>query len=328
VAVSGGGDSVALLRLLYELSPELRFQLQVAHFHHGVRGKEADFDASFVELLARSLGLPFWAERWDGAGARGFEESARSVRYQWLSAIAVETKSPFVATAHTLDDQAETVLHRMFRGSGVRGLAGIPETRFLGAGVRVIRPALGLRRAELREVLTELQQPFRDDESNQDTSRTRAWIRHELIPLLERRLNSRVTEALGRLAQAAASGEGVERRAVAVVLRRLEASVSAGQIRFFRSSFLVVSPLLRVPVLRTLWRQAGWPEKAMSQRRWTQLRAWIEQPPSGRWSIGAHVDLIRVGDEVTLTRAQAGTTVEATEADSCRPADSSGQDGR
>ena len=127
VAVSGGGDSVCLLRVLHRLAPKLNLRLSVAHLDHGVRGEQARDDARFVQALAESLGLPFDLGHWSPTRAGHFEADARSARYAWLREVAEGRGASAVAVGHTRDDQAETILHRILRGSGPRGLAGIPS---------------------------------------------------------------------------------------------------------------------------------------------------------------------------------------------------------
>jgi len=207
VGVSGGADSVALLRILADLRAQLGIALVVLHFHHQLRGAEADEDERFVKALAAELKLELEAGRADvarEARCRGWnlEDAARRLRYQFFASVAEARSLDRVAVAHTADDQAETVLSHLLRGTGLTGLAGIYPV----AG-RIIRPLLGLRRQELRQWLTDLQQPWREDTSNQDTARTRARIRHRLIPLLERDFDSAAVARLSRLAAHAREDE-------------------------------------------------------------------------------------------------------------------------
>src|SRR3954447_11968021 len=211
VAVSGGGDSVGLLRALHALAPGLGLGLSVAHLDHGARGEAARGDAAFVADLAAALGLPFDLGRWRPGRPGHFEADARRARYAWLVEVARARGASAVAVGHTRDDQAETILHRIVRGTGLRGLAGIPRRRTLAEGVSLVRPLLGVTRAEVRGYLAAIGQPHRDDDSNDDLSRTRARIRHDLLPRLAREYNPRVAEALVRLGElAGASQHGIE----------------------------------------------------------------------------------------------------------------------
>jgi tRNA(Ile)-lysidine synthase len=200
IGVSGGADSVALLRLLAELQGRLGIRLLVLHFHHQLRGAEADKDERFVAALAQKFGFDFVADRANVAGeARrngwNLEDAARRLRYQFFASVAASHGLNRVAVAHTAHDQAETVLAHLFRGTGPTGLAGIYPV----AGL-IVRPLLDIRRDELRDYLSSLKQFWREDATNQDTSRTRARIRHQLLPLLERDFEPAAVAQLARLA--------------------------------------------------------------------------------------------------------------------------------
>ncbi|MGA7343792.1 MAG: tRNA lysidine(34) synthetase TilS, partial [Terracidiphilus sp.] len=195
VAVSGGADSVALLRALCERSGELGLVLHAAHLHHGLRGAEADADLEFCRELAASLGLPFHEARVDtaaealadpksGKGAETIEEAARRLRYAWFRQLLSKELLHAVATAHTLDDQAETVLAKFLRGAWTEGLAGIAPKLDTPEGA-ILRPLLGTTRAEVEAYLNAIGQGWREDSSNRNVSFTRNRIRHELLPLLE-----------------------------------------------------------------------------------------------------------------------------------------------
>jgi tRNA(Ile)-lysidine synthase len=200
VAVSGGADSVALLRLLAELRAQLGIRLFVLHFHHQLRGADADEDESFVARLARELGFDFVADRADVAGearrnAWNLEDAGRRLRYEFFASVVSSHALKRVAVAHTADDQAETVLAHLLRGTGLAGLAGIYPV----AG-SIIRPLLDIGREELREYLLTLNQPWREDATNLDTSRTRARVRHNLLPLLQRDFEPATVTRLVRMA--------------------------------------------------------------------------------------------------------------------------------
>jgi tRNA(Ile)-lysidine synthase len=223
VAVSGGADSVALLRALLELRQELGLVLSVAHFHHGIRGAEADGDQDFVRELSERFGL----ELHTGAAqvpahAReqksSLETAARELRHQWFAALLAQGRADKIATAHTLDDQAETVLMRLLRGTGSRGLAAIyPEQR----EKRLVRPLLALTRREVEAYLTALGQPWREDSSNRDLAHTRNRVRHELLPLLERQFNPAIRQTLGDLAEIARAEADFWNAEASLVLSKL-----------------------------------------------------------------------------------------------------------
>jgi len=195
VAVSGGADSVALLRAVAGRSAELGLVLHVAHLHHGLRGAEADGDLDFVRNLAAQLGLPFHEARVEteaearanpesGKPAETIEEAARRLRYAWFRKLMAEIPLDAVATAHTLDDQAETVLAKFLRGAWTEGLSGIHPQLASAEGL-IVRPLLAATRAEVEAYLSAIGQPWREDSTNRHLTFTRNRIRHELLPLLE-----------------------------------------------------------------------------------------------------------------------------------------------
>jgi tRNA(Ile)-lysidine synthase len=199
VAVSGGADSVALLRILRDA--DWGVKLLVAHFDHCLRGAESDADAEFVADLARGCGLPFALDREDVAAAAkrnkwNLEDAARRLRYAFFERLIREGQVTRIAVAHTADDQAETVLAHLIRGTGPTGLGGIYPI----AG-NVVRPLLAVRREELRTYLRERGQTWREDATNLDLSRLRARVRMRLVPMLEREFSPRVVERLSELAR-------------------------------------------------------------------------------------------------------------------------------
>ena len=210
VGLSGGADSVALLRALAERSRELGLVLHAAHLHHGLRGKEADGDLDFARSLAAQLGLPFHEARVDaGASAREnaetIEEAARRLRYRWFRQLMASGEVEAVATAHTRDDQAETVLAKFLRGAWTEGLSGIHPVITFPEG-RILRPLLSTTRAEVEAYLGSLGQDWREDSSNRHLTFTRNRIRHELLPLLEG-WNPQLREHLTQMAQLARDEE-------------------------------------------------------------------------------------------------------------------------
>ena len=219
VAVSGGADSVALLRILYELRSEIGIVLAVLHFNHKLRGPESDSDEEFVAQLARELELELYRESAEitalaRAKQAGVEAAARELRYGFFRSLmtkevgAAHPKLDKVATGHTADDQADTFLMRVMRGAGTRGLAGIhprlaiEDEDGIACG-EVVRPLLGVRRCEVEQHLRQLGQPWREDSTNLETHFTRNRVRRVLLPLIEREFNPAVVSGLGELAEIA-----------------------------------------------------------------------------------------------------------------------------
>lgn len=224
VAVSGGADSVALLRLLIELQSEIGTVLTVVHFNHQLRGAESEEDERFVAELAAKYHLEFHCERGDvrayaAAKQLSLEAAARAMRYAYFRRLLKEGIVNRLATAHTLDDQAETVLLKAVRGSGSRGLAGIyPKLAVSRSSQQsafstqpgdrsIIRPLLGIRRKAVQSYLADLGQSWREDASNRDLRHARNRVRHGILPRLERNVNPAVREALAETAEIARAEE-------------------------------------------------------------------------------------------------------------------------
>ena len=208
VAVSGGVDSVVLLHASVEVASRVGVEVRVGHVDHGLRGGESDQDAAFVANLAVELGLRGYCRRVDpgalreGTSSRSrptLQEAARTQRYAALYEIAREAKCQHIATAHTLDDQAETVLLRLFRGTGPDGLAGIPSQSPDGV---VIRPLLRASRAEIEQFASEKSLPWREDSSNASPSYARNRLRSRWIPGLSEDFNPQLLRAINNLADA------------------------------------------------------------------------------------------------------------------------------
>jgi len=198
VAVSGGVDSMVLLDALIRLEPRLGLRLHVVHVHHGLRGKAADLDAAFVVAEAARRGVGVSVARLDpGARQRGTSVQvwARDARYRCLETVRQRVRAAWILTAHTQDDQAETVLLNLLRGTGARGLAGIPVSRD-----RILRPLLGVSRAEVEAYAAARRIAFREDASNASDAYRRNRIRHHLLPLLAKEYNPRILESLAALA--------------------------------------------------------------------------------------------------------------------------------
>ena len=183
--VSGGPDSVVLLDILNHLTPQFGWKLGIAHFNHKLRGRESDDDADFVKRIGDELNLPTLVKEWErGFDNENLEDSARRARYEWFIETAKSEKFELIATGHNLDDQAETVLHNIFRGSGIRGLSGIKIITPIMENIYLVRPLLKGSRKEILEYLHENKLEYRIDSTNMDTKFTRNRIRHEILPLL------------------------------------------------------------------------------------------------------------------------------------------------
>ncbi len=234
LAVSGGADSVALLRLMLELRDELGVLISIIHFNHKLRGNDSEADEDFVRQLSSKHELEFFSASGNTAHHAenkhlSLEAAARDLRYEFFLAVARDARLNRLATAHTLDDQAETVLLKLVRGAGTRGLAGIypmllikPSAADEHHGVHleksIIRPLLEARRRDIEFYLEGLRQPWREDNSNRDLRHSRNVVRHGILPRLERNLNPAVREALAETAEIARAEEEYWRTKVAELM--------------------------------------------------------------------------------------------------------------
>ena len=284
IAVSGGADSVGLLRLLAALKKRHGGdgRLIVAHFNHRWRGDESDQDQDFVQTLAGQMkiqcvcGQAQQIETATDSPERDgrSEQAARHLRYEYLTNVAHEYGARFIATAHTLDDQVETVLHRILRGTGLRGLSGIPVYRSVSPSVSLVRPLLAVERTELEQFLNSTGQSFRLDSSNSDRRYTRNRIRHELLPTLKQDYNSEVALALLRLSHLAQRSQAeiqsqVERFAQESVTSR--SNSKGADIEIDRLRLGELSSFMRAEVFMHLWRLESWPLQDYGFEQWDAL---------------------------------------------------------
>jgi tRNA(Ile)-lysidine synthase len=307
VAVSGGADSVALLLLLLELRKELGVVLSVAHFNHKLRGAASDADEKFVAKLAAKYGLAFHVARADVAGKakyekRNVEDAARRARYEFFARLMVAGHVDKVAVAHTADDQAETVLAHILRGTGLTGLGGIHPV----AG-HVVRPLLKSRRAELRAYLRSRKQSWREDATNLDTSKTRARIRKKLVPLLEKEFQPAVVSHLSTLADLTREDEALLNWAVGAVYQRV-VQKTQGSLRVAVSDLLDLTKTESTTADTQKYSESG---RAMSARLVRRIADELK-PRAGQLS-AVHVDavlnLVKHGRNGSLLQLPGGMDV-------------------
>jgi tRNA(Ile)-lysidine synthase len=283
VAVSGGADSVALARALQSLAGGGEGGLFLAHFNHRLRGAESDADKQFVLDLAAQLGLRVIAgsaanDLAAGGSGEGIEGAARQARYDFLSAAAAQCGARYLATAHTADDQAETVLFNILRGTGLAGLAGVPRLRRLSEATTIVRPLLDVTRAEVLDYLQSVGQSYRDDSSNRLKFYTRNRIRLQLLPQLEQNYNPRAREALLRIGQITAQAEDFLNQQAETVLSAAARRIPGG-VEFDLKRLNHLHPALIRHVLLLAWQQQGWPLQDMAFEKWQRLVEWCQ--PAG-----------------------------------------------
>lgn len=254
-AVSGGPDSTALLHVLHELSGELGLHLEVAHLQHGIRGDEAKEDARFVADLADEYHLTFHLKEIDlpellsRAGKGNIEAMARQQRYGFFTEIARARQLNKIATAHSQDDQAETMLMWLLRGAGRKGLAGMSDALTLdggaGTGLQVIRPFLDISKAEILDYLGERQLAYRTDATNGDTKLLRNWIRLDLLPQLRERIDDRVAARLAAQADMLRDENAVLDQVAQVGLQTCQRGEGLDRVRLLQQPVALQRLILR-----------------------------------------------------------------------------------
>jgi len=273
IACSGGADSTALVRGLAELRGQGAGQLAVAHLNHQLRGGESDRDQQFVEALCKEINLPCFVETIvvEGDGD-GIEAAARDARYAFLQRTAEASGARYVVTGHTANDQAETILHHILRGTSVTGLAGMPRSRPLSPAVTLLRPMLDISRQEVLDYLAALNQPYREDASNADTVFTRNRIRHELMPLLAEKYHPNVVDNLLRLGRNAKDAVDVIDSLATALMDECHRVDPDGASVVDCRRLANEPPHLVRELMVAIWKQRGWPRQSMTFDHWEQLR--------------------------------------------------------
>lgn len=259
VAVSGGADSVALLRALVILSSEYRLHLTTAHLNHGLRGQESDNEEEFVRGLCTGMGVHCICKKIDAAAVRrgkgrSLEEVCRDERYQFLKETAQVCSAGKIATGHHRDDQAETVLMNLIRGSGLEGLKGIDPIR----DDRIIRPLLHVTKEEIITFLNRERLTYMIDSSNLSSLFLRNRIRNSLIPELTTRYNPRIVAGLSNMAEAIRREDDFLKKTVREILCKWEIDAERKEIRIPIDSFLGVHEAIRARIIKQLL-EAGTP---------------------------------------------------------------------
>ncbi|HMP79964.1 MAG TPA: tRNA lysidine(34) synthetase TilS [Pirellulaceae bacterium] len=280
VAVSGGSDSVALACALAELARRSgrapRQSLTVAHFNHRLRGSESDLDEQFVRELAAQLELDLEVGHRipTKIPADSSEETLRMERYAFLQQTARQYEARYVATAHTCNDQCETLLFRMLRGTSVAGLRGMQATRPMSDDLTLVRPLLWACREELERFLQSVGQRWRVDSSNSQLQYTRNRIRHELVPVLLK-FNPNALENIAAVADSAAEYHHVIESLASQLLERVMQSGTLSRIRFDIRPFLEEHVLIIRHAFVLLWQQRAWPLGDMTRSHWRRLESMV-----------------------------------------------------
>jgi tRNA(Ile)-lysidine synthase len=302
VACSGGPDSVALFHLLTALRSSWKFKISALHFNHQLRGAASQGDARFVRKLSKKNRVPFYqaganVKKMAAAEKYSQEEAARMARYVFFEKVSREKKISKVVTAHTQEDQAETVLMRLLQGTGLRGLCGIRET-FRRGKTEYVRPLLPFSKKEILLYLKQQKIQFRKDASNLSTRHLRNRIRLQLIPLLEKEYNPRVVQALARvpisLREESEALSEMEKEA----LKRISFQKKKGQVFFSRKRFEAVPHSIQFRILENGLRQLD-PKSGLDFGAWQRLKVGFRSRRA-RYSLPKDIDLILTHSIVRL----------------------------
>jgi len=293
VGVSGGADSVALTRLLLEAGAKFT----IAHINHRLRGIESDGDQRFVADLAMQLGVDVECRCCPVSAEGNLEANARSLRYVAFIDIAKSRGATWIATGHTADDQAETVLFRLLRGTGLTGLRGIVPKRMLGE-IALLRPLLHAKRSELLAFLAERDQNYRTDSTNADFAFSRNRIRHELLPML-RDFRPSVDAHLVQLAEQAAEWNEMIDGQTSYLLGDVELARADRSVVLSGTKIDGFDEPTTSRILRMIWQREGWPLGRMSREHW-QRAAKAAQIEGSPVQFPGNVRVRRIGPAVQL----------------------------
>lgn len=281
IGLSGGPDSVCLLLVLDALKKEFGLKLYIAHLNHSLRGKESDQDQEFVKKLSGKLGIPSFFKKLDPASASSAcccEEAARKVRFEFLFKTAKQNRLAKIALGHNQDDQAETVLMRLIRGSGLLGLAAILPKKKIN-GFTLIRPLLGTRRKDIESFLRLKRIAPRRDSSNLQDDYLRNRLRHKLLPELEK-YNPNIKEALSSTAASAAYDYDFLREHALKTLDRIRVNISKRQ-RLNINKFLRLHPSMQNAVLRLSFEELKGDTRRLAFGHIRELRDLVYCRPDG-----------------------------------------------
>ncbi len=317
VAVSGGPDSVALAHLLAGLLREGKIErLILAHVNHQLRGEESDADENHVQQLPQLFGMAADARlsckttRIDVAAIaqaerENLESIARRERYGWLTQLSRDEGATWIAAGHSADDQAETVLFRLLRGSGVLGLAGMAECRPLGDHARLLRPLLAVRRDAIRAYLHTNKIPYRIDSSNNDPRFARNRIRLELMPQLQEHFNPAVVDGLCQLAEQARELHGEIEAQAGRLLAQAELPRAGDMLVFSVDPLQKCSANRMREMFRLVWQREAWPMGDMDFERWNRLVEIVTGSGSA-WDFPGRIHARRLGTVMQIWRKASG----------------------
>jgi tRNA(Ile)-lysidine synthase len=324
--LSGGADSVALFRLLMSTQKQSRINVFVLHINHQLRGPESIQEAEWVRDLCAQWLIPLkiveWTEMMSDASVgeepvrvSGMEEKARNFRYAHYELAAREWNCSHVLMAHHANDQVETVLHRLFRGTGLTGIAGIPDSRPLSPSapdIQLVRPLLSITKHELLRYLNEHEQGFCQDSSNSNSDYTRNFIRQELIPTLESRINPRVTDAILRLAEQAGQWNGYLQQTAQQSLATCMLDLHEEIVRLDRVQLHALHPMVLREVWIQLWKMKQWPLQGMNAQHYQQLLLQVTGQRQSPVNLPGNLRVVVRGNNLSISQLAGKPLVEKT----------------
>jgi tRNA(Ile)-lysidine synthase len=314
VAVSGGADSVALVRALAAISQRCSntdTKLIVGHVNHRLRGVESDADESFVRELANELGIEFHgtvpvsdAVVPDSEKPGPSEESLRDSRYVQLIDLANQSGARYLVTGHNFDDQVETILFRILRGTGISGLAGIPQYRLAGESVTIVRPLLETRRKEILTYLQDIEQLFRDDRSNFESVYSRNYLRNRLIPELRERFGESVPESIARLGQQAKEVDEFLTDQAAELFNAV-ITRDENRVAIDCDGLRTLPPILVRQFISLVWSEQKWPRQSMTFQWWNSICAAIQSDDDVVLNLPCQIRFVKARSTARLSNGRA-----------------------
>ncbi|MCK5114622.1 MAG: tRNA lysidine(34) synthetase TilS [Phycisphaerae bacterium] len=312
LAVSGGPDSMAMLTALAELKNSARLplaDLQLAHLNHQLRADQSDADETFIRQQAQNLQLPITVARCDVNSLaqktrQSLETAARQARYEFLVQTARKNSCNKIALAHNADDQAETILHRVIRGTGIKGLAGIPASRELtddqpGKPLLIIRPLLSVSRDQIEQFLRQRNIPWRIDASNASNAFTRNRIRNQLLPLLAEQYNPQVKQALVRLGQTAHWLTDLLSQDADAALQNLTLQLDSNRAVLDAAALAQLPPIQQTELIRHLLEKLNLPLQRITFQHIRSVTDLLKQPAqTGKLQLPENLQVILQNHEL------------------------------
>ncbi|MBU1864379.1 MAG: tRNA lysidine(34) synthetase TilS [Candidatus Omnitrophica bacterium] len=305
VAVSGGVDSMVLLRSLFYLRKKIGITLQVVHFNHQLRGAKAKRDEEFVRWVAKRMNMKVTVgtrnvRRYARHHKRSLEEAARLCRYDYFVKTAKKYGIQKLALGHTQDDQAETVLMRVIKGTGIKGLAAIRPVLQYG-NATVIRPLIMSNRNEILQYAKQEQIRFREDATNRSVKFLRNKMRHRLIPLFEKEFNPQIKKALARLASSAAVDIEFLRKEAHISFKKIVRKKKKGEVVLRKKKFLAVHPALGFRIFDEALQVCS-PEATLDFEHWSMLRNAIKEKKKANLCLSDKITVFIEYDDIVIRR--------------------------